>query len=579
MAELDVVIRGGTVIDGTGGDARVADVGIAGSIVREVGRVAGRGAREIDAEGLLVTPGFVDIHTHYDGQATWDARLWPSSWHGVTTAVMGNCGVGFAPCRREDRDRLVRLMEGVEDIPNAVLTEGLDWRWESFPDFLAALESRPHDIDFATQVPHGALRVFVMGERGARREPATPEDIARMAALAAEGVAAGALGFSTSRTLNHRTSDGQPTPTLTAAEDELSGIAVALGRIGRGVLQVVSDLRDPAEELGMLRRLVERSGRPLSISLVQSDRKPQSFRGILDRIADASRAGLPIKAQVCGRAVGIVLGLEASMNPFSTHPAYREIASLPLSERCARLRDPALRARLRERLDRSPRSFTATVLQSYVNLFELGPRPDYEPDRSRSIAARAAAQGVDPEDIALDVMLERGGRGLLYAPVLNYAEGSLDVALEMMRHPDTLLGLGDGGAHVGMICDASLPTFMLTHWTRDRARGERLPLPWVIHAQTAATARAVGLCDRGVLAPGYRADVNLIDYDRLALHAPEIAHDLPAGGKRLLQRADGYVATLVHGEVTYENGEATDALPGRLIRGAQPTPIRADASA
>lgn len=574
MSGFDLVVRGGNVVDGTGALPREADVAVVDGRVVEVGRVQARGKRELDARGLLVTPGFVDIHTHYDGQAIWDSRLSPSSWHGVTTAVMGNCGVGFAPCRPEHREMLVRLMEGVEDIPNAVLTEGLDWRWETFPEFLDALDSRPHDIDFATQVPHGALRVYAMGERGADREPATADDMATMARLARDGVRAGALGFSTSRTLNHRTSDGQPTPTLTAAEAELMQIALGLSEAGAGVLQVVSDFKDPGAEWGMLQRIVARSGRPLSVSLVQHERRPDAFRFILAAIAEAAQAGLPIKAQVCGRAVGIVMGLETTMHPFSANPVYRELAGLALAERRARLAEPAVRARLFAAQPEA-HGFAAAVLQRWANMFPLAQTPDYEPSADQSVAARAEARSVSPLEVALDALLERGGQGLLYVPFLNYAEGSLEPSLEMMRHPDTLLGLGDGGAHVGMICDGSFPTFMLTHWTRDRTRGERLELPWVIKAQSADTARAVGLHDRGVLAPGYRADINLIDYAALRLPAPEVVSDLPAGGRRLLQRAEGYVATLVRGEVVYERGEPTSALPGRLIRGPQARPTSA----
>jgi N-acyl-D-aspartate/D-glutamate deacylase len=532
--------------------------------------VAGKARREIDARGLLVTPGFVDIHTHYDGQAIWDQKLWPSSWHGVTTALMGNCGVGFAPCRPRDRDQLIRLMEGVEDIPGAVIAEGLDWRWESFAEFLSALEARPHDIDFATQVPHGAMRLYTMGERGARREPATQEDRAAMARIARDAVRAGALGFSTSRTLNHRTSEGEPTPSLNASEEELTSIALGLAEAGSGVLQVVSDFKQPEHEFGMLRRIVERSGRPLSFSMAQHARKPQAWRALLALLDDAAGAGLPMTAQVCGRAIGLVLGLETSVHPFSAHPAYREIARLPLNERCARLRAPELRQILAR--DAKPAGGFMASLQDWANVFVLDPLPDYEPEPQQSLLARAAAAGVSPALAALDAMLERGGHGLLYVPILNYADGSLEPSLAMMQHPRSLLGLGDGGAHVGMICDASLPTFMITHWTRDRRRGERLALPWVIKAQSADTARAVGLFDRGVVAPGYRADLNVIDYDRLTLRAPEVASDLPAGGKRLLQRADGYVATLVAGAVVYEQGEHTGALPGRLIRGPKPPP-------
>jgi N-acyl-D-aspartate/D-glutamate deacylase len=477
----------------------------------------------------------------------------------VTTAVMGNCGVGFAPCRPEHREMLIRLMEGVEDIPNAVLTEGLDWSWQSFAEFLDALDARPHDIDFATQLPHGALRVYAMGERGANREAATDDDIALMAQVAREAMRVGALGFSTSRTLNHRTSDGQPTPTLTAGEDELTGIALALSEARAGVLQVVSDMKDLDLEWGMLRRIVKRSRRPLSISLVQNDRRPQAYRALLAALEEASDAGLPVKAQVCGRAVGIVMGLGTSVNPFSGNPVYREIAGLPLPELCARLREPALRARLFA-ADRDATGFAGAVLRNFNKMFVLGTTPDYEPTEDQSIGARAIARGVSPSEAALDALLEQGGKGLLYVPFLNYAEGSLDPSLEMMRHPNAILGLGDGGAHVGMICDGSFPTFMLTHWTRDRTRGERLSVPWVVKAQSADTARAVGLHDRGLLAPGYRADINLIDYDALTLPAPELVADLPAGGKRLLQRAQGYVATIVRGEVVYERGEPTGAL-------------------
>jgi N-acyl-D-aspartate/D-glutamate deacylase len=570
MAQLDVVVRGGTVIDGSGAEPRQADVAIVDGHITRVGHVAGTGRREIDARGLVVTPGFVDIHTHYDGQAIWDQKLWPSSWHGVTTAVMGNCGVGFAPCRPRDREQLIRLMEGVEDIPGAVITEGLDWSWETFPEFLSALSARPHDIDFATQVPHGALRLYTMGERGARREAASDEDRAGMARIARDAVRAGALGFSTSRTLNHRTSQGEPTPSLDASEDELTSIALALTEAGSGVLQVVSDFKQPEHEFAMLRRIVQRSGRPLSFSLAQHAKKPGAWRQLLALLDAAADAGLPMKAQVCGRAIGLVLGLETSVHPFSSHPAYREIARLPLAERCARLRTPELRHRLAH--DAKPAGGFMASLQNWDNVFALEPVPDYEPQPRQSLLARAAAAGVAPALAALDAMLERGGHGLLYVPILNYADGSLDPSLEMMQHPRSVLGLGDGGAHVGMICDASLPTFMMTHWTRDRRRGERLALPWVIKAQSADTARAVGLFDRGVVAPGYRADLNVIDYDRLTLRAPEVAADLPAGGKRLLQRAEGYVATLVAGEVVYEHGEHTGVLPGRLIRGPKPPP-------
>jgi N-acyl-D-aspartate/D-glutamate deacylase len=570
---FDLVIRDGAVIDGTGSDPRETDVAVKDGKIAAIGKFAGSGAEEIDARGQIVTPGFVDIHTHYDGQASWGAQLSPTSWHGVTTVVMGNCGVGFAPCRPGDHDMLIRLMEGVEDIPGVVLTEGLEWNWETFPEFLAALEARQHDIDFAVQAPHGPLRVYVMGERGADREPATAEEIARMGELAREAVEAGAIGFSTSRTLNHRTSDGKPTPTLTAEADELVGIANGLGRAKRGVLQVVSDFKDRTQEMAMLRRMVAESGRPLSISLVQDDRAPDAWRWILDQIDAANADGLEMRAQVCGRPVGLLFGLELTHNPFSAHAAFREIAHLPLDRKVAALRDPGLRRRLLAGKPEGDDRFARFYLANFSKMFLLADPPNYEPLMEDSIAATAKRRGLTPAELALDHMLERDGKGMLYFPVLNYAKGSLEPSFEMMGRPNTVLGLGDGGAHVGTICDASFTTSMLTFWTRDRKRGPKLDLPWVIKAHTQETARAVGLSDRGLLRPGYRADINVIDYDRLVLRAPEVAHDLPAGGRRLIQRADGYTATICAGEITYRDGRATGKLPGRLVRGAQAAPV------
>jgi N-acyl-D-aspartate/D-glutamate deacylase len=566
---FDLVIRGGTIFDGAGAPGIEGDVAIRGRRIAAVGRVPGKGREEIDARGKIVTPGFVDIHTHYDGQATWDERLTPSSWHGVTTAVMGNCGVGFAPCRPSDHDMLVRLMEGVEDIPGVVLTEGLKWNWETFPEFLEALEARPHDIDFATQVPHGALRVYVMGERGANREPASAAEIAEMGRIAKDAVEAGALGFSTSRTLNHRTSDGQPTPTLTAAEDELLGIALGLKVAGRGVLQVVSDFTDPTRELAMLRRLVAESGRPLSFSLAQSDRGPDAWRMLLGFLDQCAADKLPVKAQVCGRPVGLLLGLSLTLNPFSAHASYRKIEHLPFAERLAIMRSPEMRARLLSEEPASDNPFVKAVLRNFAKMFPLADPPDYEPKPETSLGAQAARTNKRPEELAYDWLLADDGRALILFPFLNYASDSLEPSLAMMRHPQTLLGLGDGGAHVGMICDGSFPTSMLTHWTRDRTRGAKLPLEWVIKAQCHDTAAAVGLHDRGLVKPGYKADLNVIDHNRLTLHRPGVAYDLPAGGRRLIQHADGYEATIVSGEITYREGKPTNALPGKLIRGAQ----------
>ncbi|HXU99025.1 MAG TPA: amidohydrolase family protein [Caulobacteraceae bacterium] len=568
--DFDLIIRGGEVFDGSGAAGFSADVAVKDGRIAAVGRIAGSGAEEIDARGRIVTPGFVDIHTHYDGQATWDGRMQPSSWHGVTTVAMGNCGVGFAPCRRADHDTLVRLMEGVEDIPFPVLSEGLPWNWETYPDYLDALGSRAFDVDIASQLPHAALRVFVMGERGARREPATAADIAAMGAIAKAAAEAGALGFTTSRTLNHRTSDGSPTPTLTAGEDELTGIAMGLAAAGAGVLQVVSDFTDPALEFAMLRRIVERSGRPLSFTLVQSPLDPQAYKTLLAALEDAVAAGLPMSAQVAARAVGVLLGLELTVNPFSQVPTYREIAALSHAERVARLNDPRFRERM---LADEPREGARRMPTNWGRMHLMGAQPDYEPGPETTVAAVAQARGASPQAVALDHMLTDAGRGMLYVPFLNYVEGSLDAAHAMIVHPATVPGLSDGGAHVGMICDGSFPTTLVTHWTRDRVRGPKLALADVIRMQTRDTARTVGLNDRGVIAPGYRADLNVIDYDGLTLHAPQVAYDLPAGGRRLIQKASGYVATVVGGQITYRDGEATGALPGRLVRGARAGPM------
>ncbi|OYU71505.1 MAG: amidohydrolase [Alphaproteobacteria bacterium PA2] len=570
----DMVIRNGSVIDGSGAAAFAADIAIRDGLIAQVGAVSGKGAEEIDAAGRLVMPGFVDIHTHYDGQATWGEHMTPSAWHGVTTVVMGNCGVGFAPCRPEDHDRLIRLMEGVEDIPFPVLTEGLPWNWESFPDYLDALGRRAFDVDIGAQLPHAALRVYVMGERGANREPASPADIAAMAAIAQKAMEAGALGFSTSRTLNHRTSDGQPTPTLTAAEDELTGIARGLGAAGKGVLQVVSDFGDPRAEFGLLRRMVEASGRPLSFSLVQSPKGPNAWRTLLDALSEATAAGLPMKAQVCGRPVGVLLGFELTLNPFSHTQAYKAIADLPFAERLARLQDPTFRAALLDQATPAGgHAIAAGLTRNWSTMFLMGDEPDYEQTPDQTIAALAETRGMTPDQLALDHMLSRGGKGMLYLPFLNYADGSLDPSYAMLTHRDTVPGLSDGGAHVGMICDGSFPTSNLTHWTRDRTRGSKIPLETMVRMQTRDTAEAVGLHDRGLIAPGYRADLNIIDYEALTLGAPGVAYDLPAGGRRLVQRAKGYVATLVAGAVTYRDGEPTGALPGRLLRGGQPAPV------
>ena len=571
MSHYDLIIRGGTVIEGTGAPARPADVAIDAGLISEVGDVAASADRVIDAHGLLVTPGFVDIHAHYDGQASWGERMIPSSWHGVTTVVTGNCGVGFAPVRPADHDRLVELMEGVEDIPGTVLHEGLSWSWQSFPEFMDALDGRPFDVDLAVQVPHGALRLHVMGERGAAREAATASDITAMAELARDAVAHGAIGFSTSRTLNHRTSKGEPTPTLTAEADELVGIATAIGTTGQGVLQVVSDFTDAEAEFALFRRMAEESGRPLSFSLVQT--VGDGWKRLLELLDTANADGVSMTAQVAPRPVGLLLGLQCTLHPLMTNPVYREIADLPLDERVALMTESAFKARV---LDADAavakgRTLGGRMLSAFDRMYELADPPDYEPDPLSSLASRAERAGRAPLDLVYDMMLAANGRAMLYVPILNFADGNLDATGTMLAHPNTVVGLADGGAHVGTICDASFPTTLLTHWGRDRAHG-RMDLAFLIHRHTQATARAVGLSDRGVLASGYRADVNVIDFDRLQARRPEMRFDLPAGGKRLVQSADGYVATMVAGQVTYEHGEASSALPGRLVRGPQAAP-------
>ena len=568
----DLAIRGGMVVDGTGAPARTEDVAVSDGIVVEVGRGVGPARREVQADGMLVTPGWVDIHTHYDGQATWDPDMTPSSWHGVTTAVFGNCGVGFAPVRPGAEKYLINLMEGVEDIPEIVLAEGIDFRWESFDDYMAALGETPRVMDIGAQVPHGALRFYVMGERGADHEQAPSEDeIARMGALLEEALSAGALGFTTSRTIKHRARDGRPTPGLSAGNPELNGLARGMRRAGAGVLEVNSDFGDGDFE--RLRAMAEIAGRPLSLLLVQINHDPDQWRRILDGVARANREGVTARAQVGCKPIGIMLGLETSLQPFALHPLWSELKDMAPAARVARLlADGDLRRRL---VETPPEALQVPLRADLMErTYELADPMDYEPTPDRTLAARARAEGTSPWRLALDAMLTRGGKGLLMHTFENYTAGSLDVVRQMLVDENTVCGVADAGAHVGLICDAGAPTFLLSHWARDRRRGDKLPLEFLVKKHTRDTAAHYGLLDRGVIAPGYRADLNLIDFAALRLRLPEVAYDLPAGGKRLVQRADGYRHTFVAGIETLRDGALTGARPGRFLRGAQAAPRR-----
>lgn len=573
MSAFDCVIRGGTVVDGTGAPGFRADIGVIDGRIAAIGAALAPGREEIDASGKLVTPGFVDVHTHYDGQVTWDSRLAPSSWHGVTTAVIGNCGVGFAPCRPHEHNLLIQLMEGVEDIPFPVLSEGLPWTWETFPQYLDRLAERRFDIDVVAYVPHAALRVYVMGERGANREPATEGDLATMADLLDAAIDAGALGIATSRTLFHRSSDGRPIPTYQLHEAEFLALARVLRRKGTGVFQVVEDLNLADGGLAFLRRLATESGRPVTFSIGTGNEGPPAWPKLLEQLTQANAAGETIKAQVMPRAIGMILGVELTLNPFYTTATYAALAHLPLAERLAELRKPAVRAQiLSEPVDPDPALVLGRLVRDFSHMFVLGDPPDYEQPPERSIAGMARAQGISPEELAYDILVSGDHGGKLYLAMANYADGKLDAVGTILRHPDVVLGLGDGGAHVGTICDASYSTFAMMHWARDRATG-RVPVEDVVHRMSGATAALAGLDDRGTLRPGKRADINVIDFEALALAAPEVRYDMPAGGRRLLQRATGYTATLVAGEVTYRDGEATGSLPGRLVRSARASPV------
>jgi len=567
----DLVIRDGTLADGSGRPTRRGDVAMAGNRIVAVGEVEGPARREIDAEGKLVTPGWVDIHTHYDGQATWDPEVSPSGWHGVTTVVMGNCGVGFAPARASDREWLIQLMEGVEDIPGAALSEGMNWNWESFPEYLDEVERTDRVLDVAALIPHGALRAFVVGEGRANGE-ATAEEIAEMAALVREAVHAGAIGASTTRTILHRAKDGELAAGTTAAAEELIAIGEALGKAGHRVFSLASDMVDLDHEFAWMSEISIRAGVPVTYQVLQPDFAPDLWREWIDRGVAANRKGAWLVPQVAGKPTSLMFGFESATHPFSHHRAYQDLAGLPLAERVARLRTPEVRQAILSE-EASPGRFVGMLLASLHKLFPLGDPPDYEPAPECSVAAIAAREGRPATEVLYDLMLQRDGRELLYLPILDYAAGNLDAVREMLVHPATVLGLGDGGAHCGVLCDASLPTFMLSHWARDRSRGEKLPVEQVVHLQTRRTAELYGFRDRGLLAPGYLADINVIDHNALALEPPEMVYDLPASGKRLIQRARGYVATVKSGVVVREHDESTGELPGRLLRGPQPAPI------
>ena len=571
--DYDLIIRGGNIADGSGDAIFEGDVAVKDGKIVVVGQVSGTATEEVDAKGMLVTPGFVDIHTHYDGQATWEERLVPSSWHGVTTTAFGNCGVGFAPVREQDRQSLIDLMEGVEEIPGSALHEGLKWDWESFPDYLDALDRRRHDMDLCAQLPHAALRVFVMGERALKLEDANEDDIAAMRVLAGEAMKAGGFGFTTSRSLNHMTVQGDPTPTLRAREEELTGIAMGLKDAGSGVIQMIGEFAadDRDEEIAMWQRIMRASGRPLSITVTQRHRDPEGWRDVMAGIDDAVAEGLEMRAQIAPRSIGAMYGLSLSQHAFYLHPSYQAIADKPLEEKVAIMRDPEFRVKL---LAEKPVHRSERLIQRTANFqftFRLGDPPDYEPSEERSVLNLAKQAGRDPLDFMYDLLLENDGKSFLFSPNTNYASYNLDACHEMITHPRSCLGLSDGGAHVGHISDSGYPTFVLTHWGRDRASG-RIDLPWLVRWITSATAEAIGLHDRGRLSSGYRADINIIDYDKLGQSYPYLTYDLPKGGRRFMQKGEGYKATYLGGVATYLDGEPTGALPGKLVRGPQAVP-------
>jgi N-acyl-D-amino-acid deacylase len=566
---FELVIRGGTVVDGTGKPRTRADVGIRDGKIAAVDVDLPPGREEIDASGKLVTPGFVDVHTHYDAQVTWDPHVTPSSWHGVTTVVMGNCGVGFAPAAPDRRKWLIGMMEGVEDIPGSAMTEGMIWAWESFPEYLDAIAGTARAIDICAQVPHGALRAYVMGRRGAKHEAATDEDLETMARLVREGIEAGALGFSTSRTPIHKGIDGEFVPGTFADERELFRLGRAIVEGGGGMLQMTGNHVDMAEEYPWMRRLAAEVGCSVSFNLLQTDQKPDLWKSLLDQLDLAERDGLPIWAQVAGRPNGILMTWAGTAVPFMPYPSYMPLHGLPFAERLPRLRDAQLRDRVIHEKPFSFGTFEDYIISSFHKMYRLGEAPNYEPDPDDAATAVAARTGERPAGVVWDWMMEADGRGIVYFPIFNYAACNLDALRTLLQHPRTRLGLGDGGAHCGAICDASIQTFMLTHWVRDRTRGARLSLEEVVKTISSDTASFYGLDDRGRVEVGYKADLNVIDFDGLKLYAPEMVYDLPADGRRFVQRADGYTHTIVSGEVVRAHGQPTGKLPGKLVRGRQ----------
>ena len=571
----DLVIRGGNVVDGTGVAPRKADVAIDGDRVVAVGSDLGPGRREVDAAGHVVTPGWVDVHTHYDGQVTWDPHLTPSGWNGVTTIVMGNCGVGFAPVRKGEEDFLIQLMEGVEDIPGTALHEGIDWAWESFPEYLDKLETMPRSVDVGTQVPHGAIRAYVMGERGAKNEKATTEEVTEMARLVKEGLEAGALGFSTSRTMVHRAKDGEVVPGTYADEDEIFPIGRALGEVGHGVFEVASDLAPEGKELDWMSRLGKETGRPVSFACLQNPWDKDQWKRLIAAVDKDAAEGGHLTPQVAQRPAGLLLGFESTVHPFTFHKVWKnELAGLAPEARVERMKDPEIRRQLLEE-EPDPSGVMGPgllILQGWQMMFPLGDPPQYEPGPEESLAAIAEREGKQPRELAFELLMENGGKGLIYLPLLGYADGDLEAIREMMVHPRSVFSLSDGGAHCGMIADASVPTYLLTHWVRDRTRGEKIAIEAIVEQQCRKTARFYGFDDRGTLEPGMLADINVIDFEGLRIHPPKMVYDLPAGGNRLIQKIDGYRYTIKSGEVTFEEGEPTGALPGKVLRGPQPSP-------